>query len=215
MSDTDSFIEEVTDEVRRDRLYQTLRKWGWVAGLGVLAIVGGAAFNEYRKAQARASAEAFGDSLLTGIEAGDAGATLSAIEPGDAAQAAIARHMAAADALEGEDTQTALSELEKAAALQDAPPIYRDLAQFKLALALPQDRPTEERLAAFEAMTAPGAPFRLLSLEQMALIQIEAGNRDAAIAQLLALLEDAEVTPGLQRRASELIVALGGELPEG
>lgn len=215
MSDTDSFIEEVTEEVRRDKLYQTLRKWGWVAGLAVLAIVGGAAFNEYRKAQIDASAQAFGDSLLTGISADDAGATLSAIAPDDPAQAAIVRHMAAADALNGDQTDTALSELEKAASLDAAPQIYRTLAQFKLALALPQDRPTEERLAAFEAMTAPGAPFRLLSLEQMALIQIEAGERDAAIAQLLALLEDAEVTPGLQRRASELIVALGGELPEG
>jgi len=215
MSNTDSFIEEVTEEVRRDKLYQTLKKWGWVGGLAVLLIVGGAAFNEYRKAQNEASAQAFGDSLLTGISADDQGAALAALTPENASQDAIARHMAATSALEGDASDVALAELEKAVTLDGAPQIYRDLAQFKLALALPTDHPAEERLAAFEAMTAPGGAFRLLSLEQMALIQIEMGDRDAAIAQLLSLLEEAGTTPGLQRRASELIVAMGGELPEG
>ena len=36
MSDTDSFIDEVTEEVRRDRMYLLLRRWGWV---GVVAVV--------------------------------------------------------------------------------------------------------------------------------------------------------------------------------
>jgi len=31
MSDTDSFINEVTEEVRRDRLYGMFRRWGWFA----------------------------------------------------------------------------------------------------------------------------------------------------------------------------------------
>ena len=49
MSDTDSFIDEVTEEVRRDRLFLLLRRWGWVGVLAVILIVGGAAFNEIRK----------------------------------------------------------------------------------------------------------------------------------------------------------------------
>ena len=36
VSDTDSFIEEVSEEVRRDRLYKVLRKYAWV---GILAVV--------------------------------------------------------------------------------------------------------------------------------------------------------------------------------
>lgn len=214
MSNTDGFIEEVTEEVRRDKLFQTLKKWGWVGGLAVLLIVGGAAFNEYRKSRNAASAQAFGDGLLSGLQADDDGAALAALTPDDPAQQAIARHMAGAVALEGDASDRALSEFEVASQLIDAPQIYRDLAQFKLALALPPDRPAEERIAAFEAMTEPGAAFRLLSLEQIALIRIEAGETDAAISQLLSLIDEAGVTPGLQRRASELIVALGGELPE-
>ena len=43
MSETDSFIDEVNEEVRRDRLYAALRRYGWIAIVAVLAIVGGAA----------------------------------------------------------------------------------------------------------------------------------------------------------------------------
>ena len=42
MSNPDSFINEISEEVRRDRLYALLRRWGWVAALIVIGIVGGA-----------------------------------------------------------------------------------------------------------------------------------------------------------------------------
>ena len=36
MSDTDSFIDEVNEEVRRDRLYHLLRRYGWIAALAIV-----------------------------------------------------------------------------------------------------------------------------------------------------------------------------------
>ena len=52
MSETDSFIEEVAEEVRRDRLFKMFRRYGWIAALVVIVIVGAASWNEYRKATA-------------------------------------------------------------------------------------------------------------------------------------------------------------------
>ena len=77
---------------------------------------------------------------------------------------------------------------------------------------LPPETPVEERRAAFEALAAPGAPFQPLAEEQLALIAAETGKPEDAIAILQGLLDSAKITPGLQRRAAELIVALGGEL---
>ena len=57
MSNSDGFIEEVTEEVRKDRFYHLLRRYGWIGGVVVLLIVGGAAWSEYTKAKARAEAE--------------------------------------------------------------------------------------------------------------------------------------------------------------
>ena len=72
MSNPDSFIEEVTEEVRRDRLFAAFRKYGWIGGLVVLGIVGGAAWNEWQKNQAAARAQGFGDAMLEALDTGGA-----------------------------------------------------------------------------------------------------------------------------------------------
>ena len=214
MSQTDSFIEEVTEEVRRDRLFALIKKWGWVAVLVVLLIVGGAAYNEYRKATIKAEAEAFGDALLAGIEANDAGATLAAVPTENPDQAAIAGHLAAADALSGGKSDVGLEQLDEVIGTDGAPAVYVELAQLKRALALPPETPVEERRAVLEALAVPGAPFQPLAEEQLALIAVETGEPDVAIEILLGVLESANLTAGLQRRAAELIVALGGDIAD-
>ncbi len=214
MSQTDSFIEEVTEEVRRDKLFATLKKWGWVAGLAVVVLVGGAAFNEYRKSADAAAAQSFGDELMAGILADDDGSELAQIQTDGPIQAAIAANLTAAAALDKGERERALRELEDAKGLTEVPAIYRDLSAFKFAMALPRDTDPAERIAAFEQLTAPGGPFRLLAQEQKALILVETGKTDEAIELFNSILQSNELTPGLQRRASELIVALGGELAE-
>ncbi|TDT77510.1 hypothetical protein BDE40_0797 [Litoreibacter halocynthiae] len=214
MSQTDSFIEEVTEEVRRDRLFAMIKKWGWVAILVVLMIVGGAAYNEYRKSAIKAEAEGFGDVLLAGIDANDAGATLATVPTSNPQQAAIAGHLAAADALAAQNTDAGMDTLDKVVGTEGVPTVYAELAKLKRALALPPETPVEERRAAFEALAAPGAPFQPLAEEQLALIAAETGKPEEAVAILQGLLDSAKITPGLQRRAAELIVALGGELAD-
>ena len=78
MSDTDSFIDEVNEEVRRDRFYFMLKRYGWIAVLAVILLVGGAAWNEYQKAQARAEAETLGDAMFAALSAEDTAARASA-----------------------------------------------------------------------------------------------------------------------------------------
>ena len=91
------------------------------------------------------------------------------------------------------------------------PQIYRQIASFK-ALTLQGDAlPIEERRLSFEALAAPGAPLRLLAEEQLALIDIETGETEAAITRLQNLVLDVEASSDLQQRARQAIVALGGE----
>ena len=61
-------------------------------------------------------------------------------------------------------------------------------------------------------LTSPGAPFRLLALEQRALAELAKGETDTAIETLRGVLGDGQVTRDLQSRARQLIVALGGTL---
>ena len=46
MSNPDSFIDEVTEEVRRDRLFRLFRKYGWIGVVIILGLVGGTAWTD-------------------------------------------------------------------------------------------------------------------------------------------------------------------------
>ena len=64
-------------------------------------------------------------------------------------------------------------------------------------------------MKAFEALSKPGNPFRLLAEEQMALIELELGNTDIAIEKISQILLDAELSAGLRNRATQMMIALG------
>lgn len=214
MSDTDSFIDEVNEEVRRDRFYHLLRRYGWIAALAIVLIVGGAAWTEYRKAQDRAQAEALGDAMLAALSIDDAAARadqLAAIDAPTSASAAVLHLLTAAEQVEAGEVEAAVATLDALAVDGDAPAIYRQVAQFKSLTLQGADTPIADRRLALEAMAQPGNPLRLLASEQMALLDIEAGEAEAAISRYQAILQDAETTSDLQQRALQVIVALGGE----
>lgn len=205
MSETDSFIEEVSEEVRRDRLFRLFRRYGWIALAVVILAVGGAAWNEYRKASERRAAQALGDALL----AADGAAALDGITAeGPAAQAVIDLTRAEALATAG-DKAGAAELLRRVGARAELPAVYRDLAALKALILEGPDMATDARLAAIEPLAQPGAPFRLLALEQRALAQIAGAMPDEAVATLRTLLELPDATPGLRQRATQMIVALG------
>ncbi|MBN9887870.1 hypothetical protein [Salipiger abyssi] len=218
MSDTDSFIDEVTEEVRRDRLFALLKRYGWLAVLLVLVLVGGAAWREYSAARDRAAAQALGDEILAALDADEAPARVDALAAIDAptpgAQAVLAM-LTAAEAGRADESDVAAQSLEAVAANGDVPEIYREIAGFK-ALSRPESGlSVEERRVGLEALAVPGKPLRLLAEEQLALIEIEEGAREDAVARLRRIIEDAEASTGLRQRASQLIVSLGGTLEAG
>ena len=69
MSESDSFIEEVTEEVRRDQLFGMMKRYGWIAVLVVLALVGGTAWREFSQARDTARAEALAGPIMTEADA--------------------------------------------------------------------------------------------------------------------------------------------------
>ncbi|MBL3570865.1 hypothetical protein JMJ94_15450, partial [Rhodovulum visakhapatnamense] len=79
MTNPDSFIQEVTDEVRRDRLFAWMRRYGWIAALIIVGLVGAAAWREWSIARQEAAAQALGDSILDAIEIRDAAARAEAL----------------------------------------------------------------------------------------------------------------------------------------
>jgi hypothetical protein len=214
VSNPDSFINEVTEEVRRDRLFAMFRKYGWIGGLLVVAIVGGAAYSEWTKAQALARAEGFGDAMLDALDIGgadDRRAGMAAV-PADGPQVALRALMVASDP--AENKAEALAALDALIADASQPEIYRDMAQLRRVMVAGTDLALADRRAALEGISAPGRAFRVMASEQLAYLMLEEGNTEAAIAALATLMQDQEATQGLRARAAQMITALGGTLPE-
>lgn len=213
VSNSDSFIEEVTEEVRREKLFGYLRRYGWIGVVCVLLLVGSAAWIEYSNAQARATAEATGDALVAALTGEDIDAraqAIAAIET-QGATSAVTGLLTAAVQQENGEVDAAAATLAVLAANQDLPALYRDLAAFKAAMLPVED--SAARMTMLEQLARPGEPFRLLALEQIAYLHLDAGDTAAAIATLRQVQEDAAVPRGLRERVQTLMVALGEPLP--
>lgn len=210
MSNPDSFIDEVSEEVRRDRLFHLLRRYGWIGLAIVVLIVGGAAVYEWRQSQIAAEAQARGDALLSALAEPEAAARAEALAPiaAQSDDAVVPQLALAAEQQAAGDAEAAVATLDALAGNGEVAEIYRDLAALKSVL-IDAGRSPEDKLLALEVLSAPGAPFRMLALEQIALIRLAQGEQDAAVDQLRAIMEDAETTPDLRDRAASLMVALG------
>ncbi|WP_299657124.1 tetratricopeptide repeat protein [uncultured Tateyamaria sp.] len=213
MSDTDSFIDEVTEEVRRDRLYGYLKRYGWIAAVVIIGIVGAAGFNEYRNAQAEAQAQALGDAMLGALAENEDDAradALTGVTADTPEGAAVLAFMTAGAQSQAGRVEAAIETLQPITQSTDVPLMYRQIATFKSLMLQSETQDAETRRQGFQAMAVPGVRLRLLAEEQLALIDIETGDTDAAVTRFQMILDDAEATPGLQRRALQAMVALGG-----
>lgn len=213
MSNPDSFIEEVTEEVRRDKLFAVFRKYGWIAIVVVLALVGGTAWTEWSKSRAEARAQAFGDALIDALDQGtplERREALAAI-PTDGAQTALLKLIMASDP--DEDPAATLAALDAVAADATLPAVYRDLAALRRVLVGGADVPLADRRTALQAIAAPGRPYRTLAEELLAYLLVEEGKTDEAIAAMTTLMQDQEASTALRGRLGQMITALGGTPP--
>ncbi|MEO6300468.1 MAG: hypothetical protein ABIV25_03875 [Paracoccaceae bacterium] len=214
MSTPDSFVDEVTDAVRRDRLFAAFRKYGWIGIVIVVLIVGGAAVREWQKSTAATRAQSFGDAALVALDktaSADRNTALAAI-PADGDQKAVLDLLIAADPTG--DKAASLASLDRLAADTTQPQVYRDLAVLRRVALAGTDQPLADRRTALQGVAIPGRPFRTLAEEQLAYLLIEEGKKPEALTALLALVQDQEAPRGMRQRLGLVITALGGKVPE-
>jgi hypothetical protein len=216
MSDTDSFIEEVTEEVRKDRLYGYFKKYGWIAGAVVVLAVGGAAYSEWSKNKAMTAAQARGDALAAALDkeaVADQIVALDDLSADAGAASALIMFQKAAVLAEDGQKDAALAALDTIANGTETTQIYRDMASFKALILRGKDMDQAERMLSLETLATPGNAYRALALEQIAVAKLDAGDKSGAIEQLTALISESDISDGMRQRAVQLLISLGGEIP--
>lgn len=210
MSETDSFIQEVTEEVRQDQMLRYWKKYGALVLGGVALIVGGAAYWNWQEAQDRAAAEQVGGAFVAADP--DVPEQLLALPDQIAGPAQVIAELTAASALATEkDYAAAAARYEAIAARDGLTPEYRDLAALQALRMRASEGQTDGAIAALETLAADGAPYRLLAIEFRAALRLLAGETDAAHEDLRLIMGDPGATPDLVQRAVAALRASGGE----
>lgn len=207
----DNFIDEVFDDLRRERLFRLFRRWGWVAVLVILGIVAGVVWREYSQARAEAQARAWGDAVLAAEELGDPAAILAVDPQGAESRRVLAAMLAASAWGEAGDRDAASDALRDVAGDAAAGTVLHDLAELKLVMLGGDAMDPARRDEILSRLSRPGAPFELLALEQKAVALIGAGRPDDAVTLIRQIQEKAGLTEPLRQRLSEMMIALGVE----
>ena len=207
----DSFIDEVTEELRRDRLFRLFRRWGWVAVVLIVALVAGVTWREYAQSRDQAEARAWGDAILSAETSGDPAAIMKVDPDGSKSRKALAALLAAGAWAENGGNDAAAEALRNAAGDNAGDSVLGDLADLKLVMMAGQDMDPAIRDQILSRLSRAGAPFELLALEQKAVALIEAGRNDDAITLIRQIQAKNGLSEALCRRLSEMMIALGVE----
>lgn len=211
MSETDSFIAEVTEDVRRDRLFGLFRRFGWIPAALIVIIVSGTAYNEWSKSTADKLSQVRGDALLAAIDTVDEAARATALnEIASQERENIVAQMLAA----GAKDENSINFLNAVIKNTDQPEYIRDLAKLKLTM-IPGAQTKEQKLKTLDILSQPGGIYRNAAVEILVAFELELGNLNKAIEFLKSHIQDAEASRVQVQRMAELLVALGSEPDSG
>lgn len=207
-------FDEVEEGLQQDRITALWRKYGWLAWLAGLGLIGGVALNEYlsfQKSQTitanAAQFEAGLDELLTQDYLA-AGETMSALVDADASVSPAAAQYLAQVRLDGNGDAVAARETLLSSIEGDADTAVEKLALIKAAY-LQADEMTRAELQAFlgDLPDEPSA-FGALALELVAAKAMEEGDFAYARSEFNLIRVSANVPPGVARRASQALAAM-------
>ncbi len=218
MADSDSFVQEVTEEVRRDAMYAAWRKYGpFLVGAIALVIIGTAAQSWWKNSQKNAMRDAGGafiEAQTVEDPEASAEAFLALSSENDGDYAAMAGLRAAASFGASGDVDRAVEQYQAVASMSGVDKRLIDLAKLRLVMIRADIMEPSEMVDALQPLSVPGEPWRSLALEFTAAAHVRAGDVDAAVGSLSTLASDESTTAAVQARAREMIAALGGTAPD-
>jgi len=214
VSETDSFIQEVTEEVRKDRMFRLWKKYGpygVTAVVAVVAVTAGLNWMKHREIQqARDTGGAFLASDIASVE--DQEVLTGSV---DGPAAVIARLRLAAATAGAGDVKAAAALYREVADEADLDSVYAELARLQAVRVGVAAMDPAAAVAELEPLIAEGAPYRVLALELRAMGRLNSGDTEAAHADRTAIIGDPQATGESSKRAVALLMSSGGEFPAG
>ncbi len=212
----DEFIQEVEEDLKRDRQLELWRKYGkYAVGLALLAVITASAvvgWGNYQQTQRYEQGLKYAAAL--DLAAADkTGAAMTAFaalaaEAG-AGYAELARLQEAALLAKAGDGAGAAAVYEHLIADSGANRIFRDLALILLALTTADNADPQALTGRLAPLTVEDNPWRHSALEVTALLHLR-GRDEARAREIFTTLADDTTAPrNMRARASEMLASLG------
>ena len=206
MSENESFIDEVTEEVRRDKLYLLLKRYGWVPVIIIITVILTSIFIEIRNNAKVIEAENLGDLLASSLSRDMEVKTILSNDISGTPKSLIALLLEAKILENKLEYQTAIVAYETILSLEEISTSLRDFVKFKLVLLVKDDPIRLKKLIG--DLINPDSSFHLLALEQKVMIEIADKSWNEAISNLNLILADPEASQGMISRATQIKKAI-------
>ena len=216
MANPESFLEEVAEEVRRDRLFKFFKKNGWIIAFVVLAALCASIAYEWRKNSEISRAKSNGDLLTLALEKSQKGNLEELLDllsdnspylrPSSDLMAVTKLYYAELLYNIDNDSSESMSVLKEIFSNESVSTTLRQLAKIKYLLLFSGDNKVKQDL--IDELSSPDNHYRFLAQEHKVQTYLASGMSDEANRQIDILLNDLEVSEQQKRRLMDLKLAI-------
>jgi len=214
VANTDSFIDEVSEEVRNDRMFALWKKYGPYVIAVVVLIVLAAFAKTYWDRQQEIKKQERSAAYISAVNAETPAESASALEEfangADDGYAAMAQLQAAAKFADEGNTDKATELYAKVSENAKLSMSYRDLASIKSVMLTMDTADPADLKSQLSSLMNDGAPYATLARELMAMVHMQAGESEDARVIFTELSQNPDISQGIRSRSTALLDILGG-----
>ena len=196
MVESESFIKEVSEEVKRDRLFKALNKFKWPLFALIVLLVGAVGGYEYYKFDKKSRAQKNGEFLIASIERlKENGQTVT--EKIDNKFTSVLIKLNEAKYFEEKgDMKSASAAYNHIISKYGENKFFNHYSKLQLYLMDPAKSLGDvEKIKILDELSAPDSPLKLLALEQKLYLYVKINDLDNIRLQVDLILSDQAITP--------------------
>ena len=196
MVESESFIKEVSEEVKRDRLFKALNKFKWPLFALIMVLVGAVGGYEYYKFDKKSRAQKNGEFLISAIESlKENGQTVT--EKIDNKFTSVLIKLSEAKYFEEKgDMKRASAAYNHVISKYGENKFFNHYSKFQLYLMDPAKSLSDvKKIKILDELSAPDGPLKLLALEHKLYLYIKINDLENIKSQVDLILSDQGITP--------------------
>ena len=205
MVESESFIKEVSEEVKRDILFKTLKKFKWPIIVLIILLVGAVGGYEYYKFDKKVKAQEIGEFFVSAIEnLKNNGQTVTEEIDNNLISVLIKLHEAKYFEEKG-DIKSATAAYEYIISKHGENKFFDHYSKFQLYLMDPAESLSDkQKIDILDELSGPDGPLKLLALEQKLYLYVKISDLDNITSHVKLILSDPSIMPEQVSRIKEI-----------